>query len=387
MIVSLGAYDRFNYGDLLFPLILDYAALQAAVAPMCHAALRRWDPGASGARPTVGISTVLPEAECVILGGGEIIGATWGSAAASILPIPLDLPLLGTRLVSPRLFDFLGRALMRGSWATPYVPPQGALVSTRLVASAIGASSFDMLRPPEQESVLSALRSAAYLSVRDRQGWEILQRYGLDAALAPDSVAVLPRLHDASPAGDDPGLVVQASRAWLRKHGYALASAVRELSGRFSSVSLLPIGTAGAHGDLQGLKRLRSALLGAGVREVRLLNPTTVWDIADAIASARLFIGTSLHGAITAMAYAVPFVPLAGIGKLDAYVGTWASALAPRSVLPAGLSQAASQAVELSVDLRRHYSLELDAKSWANLSTVVAVAYGQDGATTRPSGV
>jgi hypothetical protein len=36
-----------------------------------------------------------------------------------------------------------------------------------------------------------------------------------------------------------------------------------------------------------------------------------IYDVAYALASARLFCGTSLHGMVTALAYEVPFVPLA----------------------------------------------------------------------------
>jgi polysaccharide pyruvyl transferase WcaK-like protein len=36
----------------------------------------------------------------------------------------------------------------------------------------------------------------------------------------------------------------------------------------------------------------------------------TIWDLAYAFASTRLFCGTSLHGVITAVAFETPFVPL-----------------------------------------------------------------------------
>ena len=45
-------------------------------------------------------------------------------------------------------------------------------------------------------------------------------------------------------------------------------------------------------------------------------------DIMYLIANAKAYIGTSLHGAITSMSYAVPHVGLV-VEKLDAYLATW----------------------------------------------------------------
>lgn len=378
-VVSIGAYDRFNYGDLLFPLVLDYAAKELGFAPLIHATLRRSDQSAAGAVPTGPIRELLSAANqgamSIVLGGGEVVGATWGPAAASVLPIPADLGLLAIRrLVSARFADFLGKAYLRGSWPTPYVPSRQSLVSRSLIVSAVGANSLEALRSPERASVVEALRAAAFLSVRDRPSQLALAHYGLAAEMSPDSVAVLPRVYHPALATDEPGLVIQGSRAWLNRQGPRLAESIRSLCGGFDSVTLVPIGLAGGHGDLQGLTRLRSALVEAGVSQLHLLRPRTIWDIADTIRNAKLFVGTSLHGAITAMAYAVPFVPLRGISKLDAYVSTWAAELAPRSAGPADLLEAARAALNVPLDLRRERSDELAERAWVNLGRVLEIA-------------
>ena len=158
---------------------------------MAHLALRSYDLSTSGAVATADMRTALrARPNGIILGGGEIIGATWGSAAASMIPAPFDLPLLAVRKwISPGVFDAIGRWALGGSSPTPYVPDVGKLDGVRLVANAIGASSIDQLRPAIQAEVIRALSTAKFLSVRDSTGQSLLEDHGVKAVLAPDCVS------------------------------------------------------------------------------------------------------------------------------------------------------------------------------------------------------
>jgi polysaccharide pyruvyl transferase WcaK-like protein len=51
----------------------------------------------------------------------------------------------------------------------------------------------------------------------------------------------------------------------------------------------------------------------------------SVFDLMGLIAGARLYVGTSLHGAITAVSYGVPVLGLcpSRVRKLAAFLGTW----------------------------------------------------------------
>lgn len=319
--------------------------------------------------------SVAPKA--LVLGGGEILGATWGSAAASLLPIPLDLGLLVTRRVSPSIFNLMGKQILSGAWESPYIPDVSRLVGSRLVANAIGASSLRDLGPRERRSVVHGLSRAAYLSVRDGAGKEALARGGIEAVLAPDSVAILARLYRPRVVeGAPPRLVVQASRAWLRGHGGALVRGIVDAAHAFESVVLLPMGLAGGHGDLHGLTRLKRGLERSGLKSVTIERPENVWHIAEQIAGASVFIGTSLHGAITSMAYATPFVPLCGISKLDAYLETWADDVGGVAVDPESAGEAIQSALRVATDARESLARSLEAASWDNTERVLNVAHG-----------
>ncbi|WP_068479605.1 polysaccharide pyruvyl transferase family protein [Pseudoclavibacter helvolus] len=380
-VVSIGAYDRFNYGDLMFPLVLDFAGRELGYPPMTHAATRKSDLRHQGAVPTVSISDFYAArrpteaARSFILGGGEVVGATWGQAAASLLPVPLDYGLLAVRkFISEGAFDSVGRSLLRGQWPTPYVPEVSSKQGDRLVTNAIGASSLKHLTPVLRECVTGAIRQASFASVRDTEGQAALAGYDVNAELAPDSVAILERMHPVTREAQPRTLVVQCSRTWYASNSVDFSSSVLELASQFDRVELLPIGIAGAHGDGIALSRLEKHLNSAGVSNVRIVPVATVWDVADSIAKADLFIGTSLHGAITSLAYSVPFIPLAGISKLEAYLATWGQSIDVSCAPGDELVSAAAQVLAVDPGARQELSQSLAATSWANTERVLSAA-------------
>jgi hypothetical protein len=383
--ISIGAYDRFNYGDLLFPIVLDYVADQMSLPRPRHFSVTDADMTRFGGEETgalVGRRSAVDRALRsdglgVILGGGEVLGATWGQAAVSLLPFPLDLTLLGVRkFVSQRLFDSIGKTGLGGSWPTPYVPSGAAGALNVLVTNAIGASSLELLDGRTKAAVVAPLSSAVFVSVRDAKGRELLAREGVPSALAPDSVAILGRIRPPGLRAKEGVLAFQCSRAWLRSRKKATADALAELSTDFSSIRLLPIGLAGGHADQSALQALRLELKSRKINNVELVDVSTLWDVADAIAESDVFVGTSLHGSITAMAYGIPSVALEGIRKLDAYLDTWGGGLSPFAVGTSAIRDA------VAVSLRQGGMLadragELDRLSWANSERVLNAATGR----------
>lgn len=377
-VVSLGAYDRFNYGDVLFPLVLDHAVKELSLPPIEHVATRRSDLSAYGGRPTLSPRELRggPTPSAVILGGGEILGATWAEAVASLTPVPFDLGWLALGRVLPRgAFDNLSRRLLGGSSATPYVPSSSASAAVAVVGNAIGASSLGRLRPELAAPVITALRGARYLSVRDHRGREALNEVDVPAELSPDSVAILRELRPAGPPRSEGPLVVQASRSWYKRHGAGFSAALAAVAPQFPEIVFLPIGLAGGHGDLVGLSQLQRDTRSAGATRTRIASVDSVWSIADQIAEAGVFVGSSLHGAITSMAYGTPHLALAGIEKLDAYVSTWGKDLTIPSVQAAGLPEAIASALKISRQRRIDAADHLAALAQENLHRVLDAAY------------
>lgn len=84
---------------------------------------------------------------------------------------------------------------------------------------------------------------------------------------------------------------------------------------------LLPIGTAAGHDDHILLKRLKKKLK----KSCFYIRKPNVFDITYLISLSELFIGTSLHGNITAMSYGVPRVWFTKITKMKNFMDSWAN--------------------------------------------------------------
>lgn len=175
----------------------------------------------------------------------------------------------------------------------------------------------------------AALAGRPYVTVRDRHSAQRLAAAGVETPVevVPDSALLISRIMPPASlrgrldrlravGGYPPGdrvLVVQGCDL-LHPHVGAVAAAVAGWAGEVVIVE-----TGRCRGDGLFAAGLQRAL--PGVRLWRLPEGAAVEDLAAAIAGGELFLGSSLHGAITALTYGRPFVLLNLIddAKLDGF--------------------------------------------------------------------
>ena len=89
-IILYGAFDRHNYGDLLFPLIMErvineyFPNKKVVVAGLIDSDLSEY-----GARQTTAINKALKSSKldaAIILAGGDVVACDWQSAYGYLLP-------------------------------------------------------------------------------------------------------------------------------------------------------------------------------------------------------------------------------------------------------------------------------------------------------------
>lgn len=169
-----------------------------------------------------------------------------------------------------------------------------------------------------------ALAGRPYVTVRDRHSAERLAGAGVERPIevVPDSALLMDRVMPvrvlrgrlaglravgAYPLAGTPVLVVQGCDLMV-PHVPAVAEAVAHWRAARPGGEVVVVETGRCRGD--GL--FADALSGAvdPLRLWRLPEAVTVEDLAAAIAGGDLFLGSSLHGAITALVYGRPFVLL-----------------------------------------------------------------------------
>jgi len=87
-------------------------------------------------------------------------------------------------------------------------------------------------------------------------------------------------------------------------------------------IILLPMGRAALHEDQKALRMIKSR----GKIPCYITSKNSIYDIMLLIANAKIFIGTSLHGIITAMSFGIPYLSIGPhIGKVKRYLQTWSN--------------------------------------------------------------
>jgi hypothetical protein len=344
--VIFGAFDRHNFGDLLI------AQVVARLLPrreLLFAGLAARDPRGDG-----GPATVVPcriaafargRAVNVVHAGGELLTCDAWQAAVMLTPPQRVQALIAAEDDWLRDKRAWAREQLGVGSLAPYVLAKTALRSVHvkhLSFNAVGGVDLDARDAGLQADVRAALQSADAITVRDRQTQARLAQWGIDARLIPDPAAMTAALFCTTIRRHAASRALREVREAF-PHGYAAfqfsadfgddatldtlaAQLERVASTHRLGVVLFRAGAAPWHDDLAVYERLAARLRTAAVRVFASLN---VWDICALIAGSQLYCGSSLHGRIVAMAYALPRVNIShpdhleGVSKQAAYAATW----------------------------------------------------------------
>lgn len=385
--ILFGAFDRHNFGDLLFPHLL--AALLPGrtfgFAGLAARDLRAY--GGHRVTPLAGRPTHLIHA------GGELLTCTAWQAAVMLLDPARAAAAIASCDAHPDAAAAWAARQLRVSRTMPYVIGRDALApGGTLIFNAVGGVEWTALGATQRAEVRAALEGADWLSVRDRVTRGALQKEGIEATLCPDpAVMVRACFGDAIEAHRQQGetkamqaafpagyLACQVSAdfaddASLDALAQGLARIVRETG---LGVALFRAGAAPWHDDLHCHERL-ARRLPAGT--ARMFSSLHLWDICALIAASRGVVASSLHARIVALAYDLPRVSLTPPqqgerpGKVAAFADTWEPAAMPGSVEVDQVARALVQALTVPHGVRQDNASQLRAAyvdsqaQWAGL--------------------
>ncbi|MGO4331740.1 polysaccharide pyruvyl transferase family protein [Cupriavidus sp. 2TAF22] len=364
-VILFGAFDRHNFGDLLLPHIVARQLAHPLGHPLghrlpgqrlCHAGLASRNLLPYGGHRVSALAQLAARpglrAADIIHAGGEILCCEAWEAAVMLQP-PDEAGAVIARLD--------GRPVERQAWTrsvlgvadlAPYVLPQGLFPhARRVIYNAVGGVGLDRRDPAMRAEVLGKLGAAAYVSVRDDMTRRILQANGVAARLAPDPAVMVAELFGArirqrARRGEVARVIAAFPRGYLAVQfsaDFGDDDTLDALAGQLGSaaratghgVVLFRAGAAPWHDDLACYRRLAQRM---GPPAPYLFRSLDIWDICALIAHSRGFAGSSLHGRIVAMAFALPRLSLMrpgqepGTSKQAAFAGTWEPPGAPPAV-------------------------------------------------------
>jgi polysaccharide pyruvyl transferase WcaK-like protein len=294
-LAHFGTFDVENYGDLLFPLILE-----RRLADLCeefvHVSPAGSPPIYDDCVRTVGFEQLLrraPDIDGAVVGGGQIIRAT---------PTPLEAYNRGG--ISPFLTYpslWLGAAYVAARanaplcWNASGVPRDFTPVAAQLVRWA--ASVTD------------------YIGVRDESSRRWLQEAGIEQTIevVPDTAIEVSKLwtgDEISEAYENAfakrnrsvprsTLALHVNRRWAGEDIAAIAARLDRLCERVDASPIL-IAIGPCHGDSEVQR-----LVAREMKSDPLLidKPGSLREIAACIARSDAYLGSSLHGMVTACSF------------------------------------------------------------------------------------
>ncbi|WP_418320794.1 polysaccharide pyruvyl transferase family protein [Piscinibacter sakaiensis] len=362
-----GAYDRLNYGDILFPLVINFYLKQRGFA----GDLRFYAPTRSDLRTYGGVQTrsardlrldarTLADAGrpgVLIVAGGEVLSATWGGFIASLLPNDFlgRVERVARRLIGDKPFAHLYARLFDFPSLLPFVISDDDFPSQKVAYNAVGGSHLSKVDTFVRNESFRRLAKVSYLSVRDNKTKSILQRHlDREVFLSPDCAMIISDMYPLSELESHVSgavkLALDHHRPYVCFQSAAEAAAGHEdiIESQISAVSktfgirciFFDIGKAAAHSDQVLVERLSTRKrLGEYAQYVTCEN---IFDVMAIIGNASVYCGTSLHGAITAISYDKPVVGLcpSQVLKLAEFLKTWGRSSSYRLAEYENLAQA-----------------------------------------------
>ncbi|WP_298528040.1 polysaccharide pyruvyl transferase family protein [uncultured Christiangramia sp.] len=328
----LSASDRINYGDLLFPIIFKKIAEENGYTFHNYGIVKS-DLTFFGALPTKSYKVLLREINCtsgkLIIGGGEVFFADWKTLYGFISPFyAIAMKNIKISKIEKRI-KFAKFHLSFNQVSIPFCPSKKELNNKiKIYYNSVGGSYPYGKNKKEIDTIKDALKDASLVSVRDRRTLKELQKLDIQSKIVPDSAILLSSMFSKKDIMNRKSFNIENSRYIFLQLGInkgpkdleKFASKIKNLSQKLNlNVVLCPIGKAPGHEDHIILRKLQVI-----ERDFRYIEPANIYDIMFLISNASLYLGTSLHGVITAQSFNVPFVGLnKNLTKVESYTTTW----------------------------------------------------------------
>lgn len=346
-LIILAPNDRYNYGDLLFSHIIKHH-LSGFYDEVVNVATVKADlrsVGGDQVEPLTYIYNLSDDyVNHLIVAGGESFFSDWYFALSYIdLNFQKYTNLLYKILTKLNLkwpifkFSKLYSKISLGATTDfPYTIGKFEIKNVdRVFYNSLGSSSLSQ-KLLNQNNVCEILKSIDYISLRDEHSNKMLLDYGFENNLVPDcaikmseyydSLFLLERAHDrvVNFALNNKGayFVFQINKVLGANNFSDIISLLINVYSKYKmEICLCPVGFALGHEDDVILERISQELNELSIPNFfsRDLN---IWDIMLLISSSSLYIGTSLHGAITSMSYKVPYIGIL-VNKTIQYINTW----------------------------------------------------------------
>lgn len=336
----LNVSDNANYGDLLFPVLLKVIIHSAhPEARIVNCAPTRSDWSSLGALPTSSYRDFVEEVKnnrevTIIVGGGGLFNTAWeqlvwrlSSSFRTIYKYRHSRRLLNRMKAVRRILSPIPIHL-------PFVLSDENFANAHVYYNSVGGFSMDH-RALDMNDVRHLKRANTKLTIRDHTLMRSVEQYKVAAELVPDSALIMSDLFPRE-------VLVEKVRPeildFIQQAKYFCVQIGKDLGPKDQNefVEKL-IGEAAAAGYELLLCPIKYRIpnrigdeavlaeLAERYPKLKFIVPHNIFETMLLIANSGGYLGTSLHGFITAYSFEVPAFGFSDVEKLKAYIETWAN--------------------------------------------------------------
>ena len=339
-VALVAACDRYNYGDVLLPVIFEeyYMLSGKEGVEFKYYGLAKRDLRSIGGKATLPLYKLDGSIKYVIVAGGEVLNVNYLSMFLNLQTSKAVIYFFRKlRRVSLNLTNGICKKILRGKNLLPwYIFPQNR--SQKIFYNAVGGTTIGEADERQKSEVLKVIDLSTSFSVRDNATFESLKEMGSSEKLRllPDTAILMSKVFPCDrleskisdyvknliSATNQVYYVVQMSKAVGDEIKDDIVLAINEYYKKKNiTCVLLPIGRVQGHEDILPLREIRDKTVKGACL---LVEENNIYDVMYIIAHSRAFIGSSLHGIITAAAYEVPHTIISSrLEKLVSFVNTW----------------------------------------------------------------
>jgi polysaccharide pyruvyl transferase WcaK-like protein len=344
----IGAFDRFNYGDVLFAHIInEKLSFLKKTYKFQFVSTSKINLKKKAGFQTISMMKMFknsPKNSIYLVAGGEVLAAPWWYMYLCLVENE-KINIEQDKLLSDgyKAADCIARKHFGCKHLYPWVLERETLNNKAdlIIYNAVGGSSLHKLDTETIQQIGTTLNNVDYISVRDYESKKVLEE---KAKVTLDKLKVFPdcgilisdifnKNNIQNKVSEDAKNLVKSFEKYLvfqsgRYHVLnknstdviveQLLSIVNEFE---INIILLPFSDASFHEDNIILEEIYQK---TNHPKIKLSKTINLYDITYIMMHANLFMGTSLHGNIVSFSYGVPSIGLTNIDtKLPEFIKTW----------------------------------------------------------------
>lgn len=338
----VGAFDRYNYGDLLFPILIEEYLKSYRKEILDNYKLEYYALIESNLKEAKGKKTLplknlyeknLDEGSVIIISGGDVLPARIGNMDIDLCSSNIETikQKIKRKLYGIEKFEKGSKLKFGINSEFPWVISEVDFTGCKVAYNAVGGSTINNLLAEEIKFIKNNIKDSSYISVREDATRNNLSEFNVQ--ISPDSAVIMSELYPIKKLeclvsdrvreyGKRNYIAIQSNNASVKKgKDKVLAGEINRIKKEYDvDILMLPIGFAANHDDNIAIKKISKHLDG----EYEYFEFLNIYEVMYLIANAKFFAGTSLHGNITASSYAVHHIGLnKSIKKLDKYLKYW----------------------------------------------------------------